>query len=156
MLASGIGGRIQIFDFCNRRFYTSSMAKDTIHDAVKHALIKDGWTITHDPYRIEYAEISVSADLGAERTIAAERDTKKIVVEIKSFIGRSAVQDLKLALGQYLLYRGLLEVTEPERMLYLAVDLRAYAEVFDQKAAQMLAQRYELPFLLSMSRMRRL
>jgi hypothetical protein len=27
-------------------FYTSFMARDVIHDAVKNALIKDGWTIT--------------------------------------------------------------------------------------------------------------
>ena len=25
------------------------MAKDIYHDPVKEALIKDGWTITHDP-----------------------------------------------------------------------------------------------------------
>lgn len=27
--------------------------KDHIHEAVKNAFIKDGWTITDDPYRIE-------------------------------------------------------------------------------------------------------
>lgn len=27
-------------------------ARDIFHDAVKKALIKDGWTITHDPYKI--------------------------------------------------------------------------------------------------------
>jgi hypothetical protein len=32
-------------------------AKDVIHDPVKMALIKDGWTITHDPYPIETEEI---------------------------------------------------------------------------------------------------
>ncbi len=49
------------------------MAKDIIHDAVKNALIKDGWTITHDPFTIAYEEVSLSADLAAERPIAAER-----------------------------------------------------------------------------------
>ena len=29
-------------------------AKDIIHEAVKMALIKDGWIITDDPYTIEY------------------------------------------------------------------------------------------------------
>jgi hypothetical protein len=29
-------------------------AKDIYHDAVKNALIKDGWTITADPYYIIY------------------------------------------------------------------------------------------------------
>ena len=27
-------------------------AKDAIHDAVMNALVKDGWTITDDPYTI--------------------------------------------------------------------------------------------------------
>lgn len=30
------------------------MAKDIFHDTVKLALQKDGWTITHDPYRLRY------------------------------------------------------------------------------------------------------
>jgi hypothetical protein len=29
-------------------------AKDTIHNAVKNALIKDGWVITNDPYKIQF------------------------------------------------------------------------------------------------------
>ncbi len=29
-------------------------AKDTYHDAVRHALVKDGWTITHDPFTISW------------------------------------------------------------------------------------------------------
>ena len=28
--------------------------KDVFHDTVKNALVKEGWVITHDPYRIEY------------------------------------------------------------------------------------------------------
>jgi hypothetical protein len=27
-------------------------ARDLYHDAVKNALVKDGWTITHDPIRL--------------------------------------------------------------------------------------------------------
>jgi len=29
------------------------MAKDLIHEAVKNALINDGWDVTHDPFKIE-------------------------------------------------------------------------------------------------------
>jgi hypothetical protein len=75
-------------------------AKDRIHDAVKNALLKDGWIITHDPFLIEYAEVSLAADLGAECPLAAERAGQKIVVEIKSFIGPSPIHELKIALGQ--------------------------------------------------------
>jgi hypothetical protein len=123
-------------------------ALDIIHNAVKNALIKDGWIITHDPYIIEYEEITLFADLGAERAIAAEHDGIKIVVEVKSFVGRSPIQDIKLALGQYDLYQGFLEVLAPERKLYLAINSKIYDTLFKQKAIQLIVQRYELPLLV--------
>ena len=54
--------------------------------------------------------------------LAAERDGKRIAVEIKSFISRSAVHDLENALGQYVVYRSMLRRLEPDRQLYLAVS----------------------------------
>lgn len=42
-------------------------AKDIYHDAVKNALIKDGWTITFDPYPIKYEEVKLLADLAGEK-----------------------------------------------------------------------------------------
>ena len=65
-------------------------AKDIFHDAVKHALEKDGWKITHDPLFLSFGGVDMYIDLGAERILAAERDDEKIAVEIKSFIGPSA------------------------------------------------------------------
>jgi hypothetical protein len=121
---------------------------DTIHEAVKNALIKDGWTITDDPYIIEYEEITLYADLATERVIAAEREGRKIVVEIKSFISPSRTQDFKLALGQYNLYLGLLEVTAPDRKLYLAVSDHVYSRYFRQKAIQLIVERYQLALLV--------
>lgn len=74
-------------------------AKDLYHDAVKSALIKDHWTIVADPYRIKYKDVDLYADLAAERPIAVEREGQKIVVEIKSFVGRSLMTDFHLAVG---------------------------------------------------------
>lgn len=31
-------------------------ARDIFHDQVKHALSKEGWVITHDPYWIKLAD----------------------------------------------------------------------------------------------------
>jgi hypothetical protein len=53
---------------------------DFIHNAVKNSLIKDGWSVTDDPYVIEYRKTKLYADLGAERPIAAERAGHKNVV----------------------------------------------------------------------------
>jgi hypothetical protein len=123
-------------------------AADLIHDAVKNALIKDGWTITHDPYVIKYEEVTLYADLGAERTIAAELAGTKIVVEIKSFVGPSFIQDIKTALGQHGLYQSFLEILEPERKPYLAISQKAYDRYFTQKAIQFIVQRYQLPLII--------
>ena len=49
------------------------MARDKIHGAVKNALIKDGWTITADPFVIKFEDADLEADMAAERPIAAER-----------------------------------------------------------------------------------
>jgi hypothetical protein len=109
---------------------------DKIHDAVKNALIKDGWTITADPYRIEFEEYRLFADMAAERPIAATKDNEKIVVEVKSFLSRSSVADFEQALGQYRIYKILLEKTEPETKLYLAISEATYSDFFVFEATQ--------------------
>jgi len=96
-------------------------ARDKYHNIVRDALLRDGWTITHDPYRIAIAMKRVEIDLGAEQAIAAEKEHRKIAVEIKSFLGDSELNELENALGQYSLYRLMLLKREPERVLYLAV-----------------------------------
>ena len=103
------------------------MGKDIFHDAVKAALEKDGWLITHDPYTINIPEFRPrqEIDLGAEKMIAAQKDIEKIAVEVKSFVQPSIVYDFHAALGQYLNYLLGLKRQEPERALYLAVPIRA-------------------------------
>lgn len=121
---------------------------DIIHDAVKNALIKDGWIITDDPYIIQYGRTTLYADLGAERPIAAERDGQKLVIEVKSFIGASKIQDLKEALGQYDIYRYLLEEIAPERKLYVAVSTVAYKSFFSQDVIQLILKKHQLPLIV--------
>jgi hypothetical protein len=106
------------------------MAKDIYHEHVKSALLKDGWTITHDPY---YLDIDMPApleiDLGAEKLISAEKEGKKIVVEIKSFLNRSLTYDFHAAYGQFRIYRRGLLKTDPERILFLAIAEDVYIEI---------------------------
>ena len=123
-------------------------AKDTIHNAIKNALIKDGWKITHDPYTIRYEEVTAYADLGAELILAAEKESCKIVVEVKSFINPSPLTDLKMALGQYEIYKDFLDVTEPERQLYLSVSTETFNEIFEKNAYQFIIKRHQLPFII--------
>ena len=104
--------------------------RDIYHDTVKRALQKDGWTITHDPFPLQIGKKRLSADLGAERLISAEKGIQKIVVEVKSFVGQSDVKDLEQALGQYVLYRQILNEMGMERILYLAVSRPTFNSVF--------------------------
>ncbi len=113
-------------------------AKDIYHDTVKRALQKDGWIITHDPFPLQIGRKRLSADLGAERLINAEKGTQKIVVEVKSFVGRSDVKDLEQALGQYILYRQVLNEMRIDRSLYLAIPQPIFNSVFTIELGQVL------------------
>ncbi len=124
------------------------MARDKIHDAVKNALVKDGWTITADPLTIEYKTDKAFVDLAAERPIAAERGGSKIAVEIKSFLNSSPLRDLETALGQYRVYFRLLEATEPDRKLYLAISDFAEKRFFNRPAFQLIVQAERVPLLI--------
>ncbi len=97
------------------------MARDLYHEDVKEALFKEGWLITADPLTYKVGTLHIQIDLGAERLVAAERDDEKIAVEIKTFIGTSFNTALYEAIGKYIVYRNVIALEEPERVLYLAV-----------------------------------
>ena len=69
-------------------------AKDIYHNTVRTALEKDGWTITNDLLTLEIGDRSLFVDLGAEKILAAEKQGRKIAVEVKSFLSFSPVHDL--------------------------------------------------------------
>ncbi len=112
--------------------------RDIYHNTVKLALQKAGWKITHDPFPLQIGNKRLSADLGAERLISAEKGTEKIVVEVKSFVGESDVKDLEQALGQYVLYRQILNEIGEQRDLYLAVSRTVFNNVFTIELGQIL------------------
>ncbi|MGK7889404.1 MAG: XisH family protein [Leptolyngbyaceae cyanobacterium] len=113
-------------------------AKDILHDSFKHALMKEGWTITHDPLVLKVGRRSVLVDLGAQKLIAAERGPDKIAVEIKTFAGPSPMSELEKAWGQFFLYTKVLRKRTPERLLYLAVSDTIFETLFEEEAGQLL------------------
>ncbi|MDZ8186751.1 MAG: XisH family protein [Nostoc sp. ChiSLP02] len=125
------------------------MAKDVFHQQVKNALIKDGWNITHDPLTIRISEaVKLQIDLAAESAIAAERDSEKIAVEIKSFIGDSDISAFHTALGQYLNYCQALEEQEPDRIVYLAIPVETYQDFFQLSFIQRAIARYQVKLII--------
>lgn len=125
------------------------MAKDIFHNTVKNALQKDGWKITHEPYQLRYGVADVYIDLAAEEAIAAEKEGRKIAVEVKSFAGGSTISEFHTALGQFLNYRIAIEVSsEPERMLYLAVPTDTYQMFLRFEPAKTVIERYEIRLII--------
>lgn len=62
-------------------------ARDSSHEAVKQAVINDGWVITDDPYVISYGDRFLFIDLGAGRLLV-------FVVEINAL--RLKLSNLKV------------------------------------------------------------
>jgi hypothetical protein len=114
---------------------------DASHQAVRNALIKDGWTITHDPLTIRIGRRKLFADLGAERVLTADKGTRKIAVEIKTFRRVSTVEDLQEAVGQFIMYRDALAEVEPEREAYVAVPDAELDGIFAEELGQVLLRR---------------
>ncbi len=123
-------------------------AKDIYHEIVKNALIKDGWTITDDPLKLTIGSRSLYVDLGAKQLLAAQKEEQKIAVEIKSFISPSPINDLENALGQYILYQNILQSTEPERILYLAIRAEIYNDLFTEPIGQLLLNNQQIKLIV--------
>jgi len=119
-------------------------AKDRFHTVVRQALEKEQWVITDDPLRLDVGGTKFEIDLGAEQLLAAERGTEKIAIEIKTFLSDSPLTDYHAALGQFLNYRLALEISDPTRILYLAVPVGAYETFFKREFAQISVERYQI------------
>jgi hypothetical protein len=124
------------------------MARDIFHDNVIKALEKEDWVITNDPLSFKVGNVSVQIDLGAERLIAAERGTDKIAIEIKTFGNLSFITALYEAIGKYIIYRNVLSLKEPERMLYLAVPENIYTRFFEEQVIQKTLQEEKFKLII--------
>ena len=123
-------------------------ARDLFHQAVRTALEKQQWLITHDPLELQFEGSKVKIDLGAERLIAAEKGEERIAVEIKSFASNSAVSEFHTALGQFLNYQIMLEDTESQRVLYLAVPEETYISFFQTRLARIAVERHKVKMIV--------
>ena len=121
---------------------------DKYHEAVKNALIKAGWTITDDPFTIDFEDATLFADLAAERTIAAQKENEQIAVEIKMFGGKSAYDDLEKAFGQYQVYRAFLRQIEPNREIFLAVPTEKYEKIFTRASVKFLVAEFSIKLFI--------
>lgn len=123
-------------------------ARDKYHYAVRSALTKDGWTITHDPFTLHYETRDTFVDLGAERLLLAEKETQKILVEIKTFLGESQMEALRDAMGQYIIYKDIMEETQAKQTLFMAIPKEAAQGIFAEPIGQMVTRRHKIALIV--------
>ena len=105
-------------------------AKDIYHDTVKRALEKDGWKITAENLQLPWGGTQTYIDIIADEVFVAEKEGRKIAVEVKSFVGKSNLSELEKAVGQFIIYRFAMRKEDPERELFLAVGEKIYNKLF--------------------------
>ncbi|GAB4206792.1 MAG: hypothetical protein Fur006_64170 [Coleofasciculaceae cyanobacterium] len=115
---------------------------------MRFALVKDGWEILTEDYTLEYGGDRLYVDIAAEKSIAAEKQGRKILVEVKSFLGRSFINDLEQAVGQYVVYRDILLETALDFKLYLAITQGTYKSYFQRPLVQMIINRNQVKLLI--------
>ena len=71
--------------------------------------------------------------------MAAEKAGRRIAVETKGFLGESAMADLEQALGQFILYRTIMDKQEPDRHLFLAIPEDAVA-IFEEPVGRLVTE----------------
>jgi hypothetical protein len=86
--------------------------------------------------------------LGAEKLLAAERDGRRIAVEIKSFRRASEVAEFHTAVGQFLNYRHVLGKRMAERTLYLAVPQGVFSGFFQEPDVQEIIETHRIRLLI--------
>lgn len=125
-------------------------AKDIFHDPVKVALQKDGWTILRENFRVQVDDegLAMFVDLTAEMLISAEKTGRKIAVEVKSFQAESNLYQFHAALGQFLNCRAALRDVMPDFLLYLAVPLEVYNDLFRLKFIQQRLEEHDVKLIV--------
>lgn len=121
------------------------MRKDFHHDSVLRALKHDGWRIVDEQTPFVSGKRTVYIDIEAERS----RERLLIFVEVKGFQGSSQVAELADALGQYLLYRYVIDDAYGEDVpLFLAIPEEAYHGIFQEPLGAELSTKYAMKLLV--------
>lgn len=69
-------------------------------------------------------------------------------VSAKSGCSQSQVADLEQAIGQYTLYRLLLNQVDPERDLYLAISEATYSDIFSEPIGKLAIAQLPLKLII--------
>jgi len=113
---------------------------DNCHVQVSSALVTDGWTILRnsvyltDPYKND-AYIDLEALRAANGT-----QPRHIYVEVKCFGFPKDTAEFHRAVGQYIVYRGIMRRANLPITLYLAVPSLSFEKYFNPTMLEIMAQ----------------
>ena len=120
-------------------------AKDRYHDAVKRALIKDGWTIEDEQFTLTVDKRNLWIDLQASKG----EPQLIILIEVKELADvDSAIEALANALGKYELYRLALQVSNLDYPLYVAVTKQSYDGILSERIGTLVLGHAQIPLIV--------
>lgn len=119
-------------------------AKDAYHDIVVTALKKDGWIVTSEQVRLIIGDRWLWVDIQAQKL----HEQLTILVEVKGFENlRSPIAYLQSVVGQYMLYRTVLQYLEWEYPLYLALPEVSEGDILQETIGQEVIKAVEMRLL---------
>jgi XisH protein len=126
---------------------------DIYYTATKTALIADGWLIAADPYRVLYEGLDIHEAFGStaeesDQLLGATKDGTAIAVMVASFTGSSMLIDFQAALGAYLVHQTMMQQSDPERLLYLALDAEAVTNTLTDPAVKLVVDDRSLRYIV--------
>jgi len=121
---------------------------DFYHNHVRDALIKAGWVVVKQFFGAPLAYTRVEMDLLMEK-VEEDGSKTRVVIEVKNFRDENAyVSELQKSIGQYLLYRDILEYQGYDYLLYLAVPTSVYKDLLRSALIHKLFQKHQIRLLL--------
>lgn len=120
-------------------------AYDRYHWQLHTALEKASWNIIDQPLTLEWERTRLFVDFGVVHESDAHLGR---AIELKSIDVESGVEDLRDALGQYLLYRALIRHLQLQLELYLAITEEAYRMFFVDDLGALVCAEYDVRLLV--------
>jgi hypothetical protein len=120
--------------------------KDSDHDLVIRALIKVGWRIVKEQYRIRH--VTETEDTSMFIDLKIENGQQQVaLIEIKG-LAKSLIHDLMELVGQYQLYRVALDLIDDKTPIYVAISQYDYRRIISKAVGVELIHRFSIPLVI--------
>ena len=122
--------------------------RDKIHDSIRKAFEKAGWSIVKDPFNVDLKDTTINIDLAVERVIEFTKGEEQILVEIKTLDQKSILYEFYRVYGQYSFYEYWIAKKGINQPLYLAVSIESYNRIRKLSALKEWIDDQEINFVI--------